>query len=104
MTVGRPVQTAILDADIVLMTSRREASPLVPREAVALGRRVAAVPVGDLVDWMPRAALSRSRAAGDVADAVLAAMAMPIESWSLPDIYSESHHRERLARLLADED
>jgi hypothetical protein len=94
------VKISILKSDIVLLTSRREASPLVPREAICLGRRVTAVPVGDLSEYIPPEALASSRRIADIADSVIAAQSLPISAWSHPDIYSESFHRNRLNQLL----
>jgi hypothetical protein len=95
------VKTSILKSDIVLLTSRHEASPLVPREAIHLGRRVVAVPVGDLPEYVPAEALASSRDVVDIADSVIAALSLPITEWSSHGIYSKSVHRDRLNNLLS---
>jgi len=38
---------------MLVNTSRKEGSPLPPKEAAASGRPVAATAVGDLVEWVP---------------------------------------------------
>ncbi len=94
------VRTAILKSNLVLLTSDKEASPLVPREAIHLGIRVVAVPVGDLSEYLPCEALSSSRDVADIADSVIAALSLPITAWSHLEIYSETSYRDRLNKLL----
>lgn len=61
-------------ASLTLITSSREAGPLVAKESVACGTPVAAVRVGDLERWLPERCLAVGRdptSLADVCEAVL---------------------------------
>ena len=56
-------------ASLTLITSSREAGPLVAKESIACGTPVAAVDVGDLSSWLPEACIAAERTPGALADA-----------------------------------
>lgn len=72
------------DADAVVLTSLREGSPLVPKEARRIGAPVASVPVGDVADYLPETVIATERTGAAVAEAVLAALDGDVDWPDLP--------------------
>ena len=56
-------------ASLTLITSSREAGPLVAKESIACGTPVASVDVGDLARWLPEACIAEDRSPTALADA-----------------------------------
>ena len=56
-------------ASLTLITSSREAGPLVAKESVACGTPVASVNVGDVARWLPEACIAADRSPIALADA-----------------------------------
>ena len=56
-------------ASLTLITSSREAGPLVAKESIACGTPVASVDVGDLSRWLPDACIAEDRSPTALADA-----------------------------------
>ena len=68
-------------ADLILLTSRREGGPLVTKEAVFCGTRVACTPVGDCSEWLPSNSISLSHNPQDLAKSVENALDNPPSVW-----------------------
>ena len=56
-------------ASLTLITSSREAGPLVAKESIACGTPVASVNVGDVARWLPAACIAEDRTPIALADA-----------------------------------
>ena len=77
--------------DIALITSSREAGPLVAREAIACGLPVAAVDVGDLTTWLPERCIANTATPPEIADAIEATLADPLDDLICPTRFSEEY-------------
>ena len=77
----------IQQADCMVLTSLREGSPQVCKEALVIGTRVATVNVGDMATYLPAQAIAQARQPEAIADAVEAALKLPAEAWELPECY-----------------
>ena len=85
-------------ADCMVLTSVREGSPQVCKEALVIGTRIATVDVGDMVTYLPADAIARAREPEAIADAVEAAVRLPAADWQLPERYRPDTVRAGLER------
>ncbi len=69
----------------MVLSSVREGSPQVCKEALIIGTRMATVNVGDMATYLPADVVADSRTADDLADAVEAALCLSSEAWQLPE-------------------
>ena len=74
-------------ADIALLTSFREGSPQVVKEALKCGCKVVSTDVGDVSDYLPKEAVSKQRNPEHIADNVEAALNLNNNSWNFPAIF-----------------
>jgi glycosyltransferase involved in cell wall biosynthesis len=88
------------EAHLVLVTSRREAGPLVAKEAVAIGVPVVAVDVGDLVSWLPRRAIALAEPQA-LADAVESVLASEGSDFQIPAWADANSVADRLRKFLS---
>ena len=75
-------------ADVVVLTSLREGSPQVVKEARVVGARVASTDVGDVGSYLPAAVVARGRDAESMADAIEAALDADLKWPALPERYT----------------
>jgi glycosyltransferase involved in cell wall biosynthesis len=79
----------MVTCDIALITSSREAGPLVAREAIACGLPVAAVDVGDLTTWLPEQCIAKTATPSEIADAIEATLGDPLDDLIFPTRFGE---------------
>ncbi|MGB0489636.1 MAG: glycosyltransferase [Candidatus Poseidoniaceae archaeon] len=89
-------------ASLTLITSSREAGPLVAKESIACGTPVASVDVGDVARWLPTACIAEDRSPTALADACERVLSM---DWNehpvaLPEWCLRPAVEEAWARLL----
>ena len=89
-------------ASLTLITSSREAGPLVAKESIACGTPVASVDVGDLAGWLPEDCIAEDRSPGALADACERVLQMNWTdvAFTLPEGCLRPHVGEAWARLL----
>ena len=81
----------MVTCDIALITSSREAGPLVAREAIACGLPVAAVEVGDLTTWLPERCIANTATPSEIADAIEATLADSLDDLIPPTRFGEEY-------------
>ena len=79
----------MVTCDIALITSSREAGPLVAREAIVCGLPVAAVDVGDLTTWLPEQCIAKTATPSGIADAIEATLGDPLDDLIFPTRFGE---------------
>ncbi len=75
----------IQQADCMALSSVREGSPQVCKEALVIGTRMATVNVGDMATYLPAPAIASERTPVALADAMEAALTLPTADWQLPE-------------------
>lgn len=88
-------------ADVMVMTSEREGSPQVTKEALVIGTRISAVRVGDLASYLPEGTVAQARTPESLADAVEHAASLPEQAWVLPERYRPETVRAGLEQAYA---
>lgn len=86
-------------ADIVLVTSLREGGPLVTKEAIFCGTRVACTNVGDSCEWLPQECISSNNSPISLAICVENSLGLSAEMWKIPKKYNKSNVLNKLTKL-----
>ena len=86
-------------ADLILLTSKREGGPLVTKEAVYCGTRVACTSVGDTIEWLPSNSISNEDSHFSLATCVEDALKNNLETWKIPKRFEKEHVLEKLTNL-----
>lgn len=73
---------------ICLITSSREAGPIVAREAITCGLPVVSVDVGDLATWLPNRCIATQETPVAIADAIEATLDGGVEDFIVPEKFT----------------
>ena len=92
----------MLVADVTLITSSRESSPLVGRESLACGTPVVSVNVGDLAKYLDDCCLVQDYDPVKLADSIEGALQHDWENgFIIPEEYSEAYVKNQWSSLLS---
>ncbi len=89
----------MVSCDLTLITSEREAGPLVAREAISCGCPVVGVDVGDLATWLPKHSIAEDESPTSIADAIEATLSQPMTDFELPEKFTSPAVERSLTQL-----
>ena len=90
----------MLTCDLALITSSREAGPLVARESIACGLPVVGVDVGDLKSWLPDRCIAATDTSESIADAIEATIGTEVSDFVIPDYFTEESVSSAVSNLI----
>ena len=88
-------------ADVAILTSSREGSPQVVKEAMKCGCRIISTNVGDVSNYLPSEVVANQRTPEIIADIVKVALELPKESWSFPEMFESAQVISKLESVYA---